>query len=51
MDVSGDVQPAAMNTAVGKPIPGPLLEDYVLQLGHRNAAGFTGYDEEYLVLE
>ncbi len=36
---------------VGMPIPGPRLEEHVLRLGHRNLQNYTGYEEEYLILE
>jgi hypothetical protein len=36
---------------VGYPIRGDLLEQHILRLGHRSLHGYTGYDEEFLVLE
>jgi hypothetical protein len=37
--------------SIGTPLLGPELEAHVLRLGRRNAGGFTGYDEEFLILE
>lgn len=49
MDRSMDV--TANHEGIGAPLLGPELEEHVLRLGRRNAGGYTGYDEEFLILE
>lgn len=52
MERSGSAQDVTdAPRAVGKSISGDQLEQHVLQLGHRSYTGFTGYDDEYLILE
>lgn len=50
MDASQEI-PVAARADVGMPIPGSQFEDYVKRMGRRNEGGYTGYEEEYVILD
>jgi len=49
METSGVVD--VDDKGVGKHIPGPELETHVARLAKRGEGGYTGYEEEYLILD
>ena len=49
MDQSQEV--LAPTKAVGRSVPGSQLEEHVQALGRRHEGGYTGYEEEYVILD